>query len=92
MRDLQSQSKTEVVSYDSDTIFQVACLDTEDTFFYIPVVYCVFAADFLFLEQRRAHSDFTVFNGRYSHCGWRKISCEVNSGDLHLSPLFQTLQ
>lgn len=66
MRDLQSQSKTEVVSYDSDTIFQVACLDTEDTFFYIPVVYCVFAADFLFLEQRRAHSDFTVFNGRYS--------------------------
>lgn len=33
MRDLQSQSKTEVVSYDSDTIFQVACLDTEDTFF-----------------------------------------------------------
>lgn len=91
MKDLQSQSKTEVVSCDSDTNFQVACLDTDIAFFYIPVVYHLFAADFLFLEERRAHSDFTVFNGRYSHCGGRKISCEVNSGDLHLSPLLQTL-
>lgn len=33
MKDLQSQSKTEVVSCDSDTIFQVACLDTEVAFF-----------------------------------------------------------